>query len=43
MELDTEAWTATYRRTEYEVERAAESIAAAGLPEHLGKRLFVGQ
>ena len=43
LELDTEEWTATYRRTEYEVERAAESIAAAGLPEHLGKRLFVGQ
>ena len=43
LELDTEAWTATYRRTEYEIERAAESIASAGLPEHLGKRLFVGQ
>ena len=43
MELDTESWAATYRRTEYEVERAAESIAAAGLPEHLGRRLFVGQ
>ena len=43
LELDTDEWTATYRRTEYEVARAAESIAAAGLPEHLGKRLFVGQ
>jgi predicted phosphodiesterase len=43
LELDTGAWTATYRRTDYEIERAAESIAAAGLPEHLGKRLFVGQ
>ncbi len=43
LELDTETWSATYRRTEYEVERAAESIAAAGLPEHLGRRLFVGQ
>jgi len=43
LELDTENWTATYRRTEYEIERAADSIAAAGLPEHLGKRLFVGQ
>jgi predicted phosphodiesterase len=43
MELDTETWTATYRRVEYEIERAAESIVAAGLPEHLGKRLFVGQ
>jgi predicted phosphodiesterase len=43
LELDTGDWSATYRRTEYEIERAAESIAAAGLPEHLGKRLFVGQ
>ena len=43
LELDTEAWTASYRRSDYEIERAAESIAAAGLPEHLGKRLFVGQ
>ena len=43
LELDTDAWTATYHRIEYEIERAAESIAAAGLPEHLGKRLFVGQ
>ena len=43
MELDTEAWTARYRRVEYEVERAAEAIVAAGLPEHLGRRLFVGQ
>jgi predicted phosphodiesterase len=43
LELDTGAWTATYHRVDYEIERAAESIAAAGLPEHLGKRLFVGQ
>jgi predicted phosphodiesterase len=43
LELDTDAWTATYHRVDYEIERAAESIAAAGLPEHLGKRLFVGQ
>ena len=43
LELDTEAWTAVYRRVDYDIERAAESIAAAGLPEHLGKRLYVGQ
>jgi predicted phosphodiesterase len=43
LELDTGEWTATYRRTEYEIAKAAESIVAAGLPEHLGKRLFVGQ
>lgn len=43
MLLDTDAWTATYNRVEYEIEKAAESIIAAGLPEHLGRRLFVGQ
>ena len=43
LELDTEKWTGTFRRAEYEIERAAASIAAAGLPEHLGRRLFVGQ
>jgi predicted phosphodiesterase len=43
MELDTEAWTVTYRRNGYEIERAAEAIAEAGLPEHLAARLFVGQ
>jgi predicted phosphodiesterase len=43
MELDTESWTATYRRTPYEVERAAEAITEAGLPEHLAARLYVGQ
>jgi predicted phosphodiesterase len=43
LELDTDAWTAAYRRTPYEIERAAESIADAGLPEQLGARLYVGQ
>ena len=43
LELDTEAWSATYRRIEYPLEDAAESIISAGLPEHLGRRLFVGQ
>ena len=41
--LDTEAWTATYARVEYPVEEAADSIIEAGLPEHLGRRLAVGQ
>ncbi|MDQ2676647.1 MAG: metallophosphatase family protein [Actinomycetota bacterium] len=41
--LDTEAWTATYARVEYPVDAAAESIIEAGLPEHLGRRLAVGQ
>ena len=43
LELDTEAWTATYHRTEYAIDRAAEAIAATELPEHLGRRLYAGQ
>lgn len=43
LELDTESWHATYHRVEYEIERAAEAIERAGLPEHLAKRLFVGR
>lgn len=43
LELDTESWTALYRRVDYPIERAAEAILEAGLPEHLGRRLFVGQ
>jgi predicted phosphodiesterase len=43
LELDTGAWTATYRRVEYEIDRAADAIAATDLPEHLGRRLYVGQ
>ena len=43
LELDTDAWEATYHRIEYEIDRAAEAIAASELPEHLAKRLYVGQ
>src|SRR5919204_5073317 len=43
LELDTEAWTATYRRVEYEIDRAAEAIDATDLPEPLARRLYVGQ
>ena len=43
LELDTEAWRATYDRVEYEIDRAAEAIMEADLPEHLARRLFVGQ
>ena len=43
LELDTEAWTATYHRVEYEIDRAAEAIAATDLPQHLGRRLYLGQ
>ncbi|HET6830139.1 MAG TPA: metallophosphoesterase family protein [Solirubrobacterales bacterium] len=43
LELDTESWEATYHRVGYDIERAARSIEAAGLPEHLGRRLFQGR
>ena len=43
LELDTEAWECTYHRVEYEIDRAADAIAASELPEHLAKRLYVGQ
>jgi predicted phosphodiesterase len=43
LELDTDEWTATYRRVEYEIDPAAEAIEAAGLPSQLARRLYVGQ
>jgi diadenosine tetraphosphatase ApaH/serine/threonine PP2A family protein phosphatase len=43
LELDTDGWSATYRRVEYDIDRAAESILATDLPEHLARRLYVGQ
>ncbi len=43
LELDTGAWTAAYHRVPYEIDRAAEAIVAAELPEHLAQRLQVGQ
>lgn len=43
LELDTEAWRATFHRVPYEIDRAADAIVAAGLPEHLARRLYVGQ
>ena len=43
LELDTKAWEATYHRTEYEIDRAAAAIDATDLPEHLARRLYVGQ
>ena len=43
LELDTEAWTATYHRVEYEIDRAAGAIEEAGLPGQLARRLYVGQ
>jgi diadenosine tetraphosphatase ApaH/serine/threonine PP2A family protein phosphatase len=43
LELDTDDWTATYHRVDYEIDRAAEAIRAAGLPELLADRLYAGQ
>jgi predicted phosphodiesterase len=43
LELDTSAAEATYHRVEYEIDRAAEAIDATDLPEHLARRLYVGQ
>jgi predicted phosphodiesterase len=43
LELDTDTWEVTYHRTEYEIDRAADAIVANELPEHLAKRLYVGQ
>ena len=43
LELDTGRWEATYHRTEYEIDRAARAIDATDLPEHLARRLYVGQ
>jgi predicted phosphodiesterase len=43
VELDTEAWTATYHRVEYDIDRAAEAIEEAGLPSQLARRLYAGQ
>jgi len=42
LELDTEAESARFHRVPYDIDRAAEPIAAAGLPKHLADRLYVG-
>jgi diadenosine tetraphosphatase ApaH/serine/threonine PP2A family protein phosphatase len=41
--LDTEGWSADWRRVEYEIDRAAGAIEEAGLPSVLGQRLYTGQ
>jgi diadenosine tetraphosphatase ApaH/serine/threonine PP2A family protein phosphatase len=43
LELDTDAWTACFHRVEYDIDRAADAIIAGELPEHLARRLYVGQ
>ncbi len=42
LELDTGARTARFHRVPYDIERAAASIVAAGLPRRLADRLQVG-
>jgi diadenosine tetraphosphatase ApaH/serine/threonine PP2A family protein phosphatase len=43
LELDTDAWKATYHRVEYDVDSAADAIREAGLPDLLADRLYMGQ
>ncbi|HWF51926.1 MAG TPA: metallophosphoesterase family protein [Solirubrobacteraceae bacterium] len=43
VELDTENWSAVYRRTEYDIAGAAAAIRAARLPDSLAERLRFGQ
>jgi diadenosine tetraphosphatase ApaH/serine/threonine PP2A family protein phosphatase len=41
--LDTEAWTANWRRVAYAIDDAARAIEEAGLPRVLAQRLYEGQ
>jgi len=41
--LELGSWEATWRRTEYPVDEAADAIHAAGLPTQLADRLYYGQ
>jgi predicted phosphodiesterase len=41
--LDTEGWTARWRRVEYPIEKAADAIEKAGLPQELADRLHSGK
>jgi len=43
LELNTETWQATFHRVPYDIDRAADAIIATDLPEHLARRLYVGQ
>jgi diadenosine tetraphosphatase ApaH/serine/threonine PP2A family protein phosphatase len=43
LEVDTDAQAARFHRVRYDIERAAASILAAGLPKRLADRLQVGQ
>jgi diadenosine tetraphosphatase ApaH/serine/threonine PP2A family protein phosphatase len=41
--LDTESWSAEWRRVEYPIDLAASAIEEAGLPTVLAQRLYTGQ
>jgi predicted phosphodiesterase len=41
--LDTDRWTATWRRADYDIAGAQAAIRAAGLPDSLAERLQYGQ
>ena len=41
--LDTEEWSARWRRVEYPIDEAAKAIQDAGLPKVLAERLYSGQ
>jgi predicted phosphodiesterase len=41
--LDTEAWSARWRRVDYPIDEAARAIEEAGLPKVLADRLYSGQ
>jgi predicted phosphodiesterase len=43
LDLDLEAWTAVYRRVDYDIDGAAAAIRAARLPGSLADRLYYGQ
>jgi len=43
LELDTDSWQAIFHRVHYDIDRAADAIVATDLPEHLARRLYVGQ
>ena len=42
LELDTDEETARFHRVSYPIDQAAQPIAAAGLPQRLAERLYVG-
>ncbi len=41
--LDTDKWTFTVKRVDYNIEKAAQKIIEAGLPQFLAHRLYTGE